>query len=447
VVVADTTGNAITVSRVPGLPSGNGAAVAGDGNGDGLQDSLQTNVSSAAFADKTQPGNTTPVYITLVADSANGKTTANNNTALSEVKQLDKPANAPADLSMPLGLISFKASAGTAGASKQFSLYVDASVQANGYWKQDSSGQWVNLASSQYGGQVVKEGSKTRLDFVLTDGGQFDSDGKADGTITDPGAIGFRLAVPVVKDPNDRDADQFPDALEAAYGLQVGIKDNDVFGNNQAFVLQLYRDTLFREAEGGGLRYWQQQLDSGAMSRAAITSTFLDSAEFQAGAGGISRLYLGALDRLPDSEGLSYWVTQWQGGKALASIAGSMVNSPEFNSRFETQSLDSFVDRVYQNVMGRPADTAGKAYWVQQLEKGVSKGDVVLGFTESVEYRQLTDAKVGILLNYLGLLERAPEQAGFDYWLGRAQQGMPEVEIVAAFQALPEYHDRFLPAS
>jgi hypothetical protein len=64
------------------------------------------------------------------------------------------------------------------------------------------------------------KGGKTRLDFKITDGGQFDSDGKADSIITDPGAPGIE---------KDSDHDQFPDALEAANGLTVGIKDNDVF--------------------------------------------------------------------------------------------------------------------------------------------------------------------------------------------------------------------------
>ncbi|WP_265310996.1 hypothetical protein [Verminephrobacter aporrectodeae] len=43
---------------------------------------------------------------------------------------------------------------------------------------------WVNLASSPYGGKMVDKGGRLRLDFPITDGGQFD----ADGVITAPGA-------------------------------------------------------------------------------------------------------------------------------------------------------------------------------------------------------------------------------------------------------------------
>lgn len=56
--------------------------------------------------------------------------------------------------------------------------------------KKDSGGTWVNLASQAYGGQMVEEGGKLRLDLVIQDGGQFDSDGVANGSIADPGILG-----------------------------------------------------------------------------------------------------------------------------------------------------------------------------------------------------------------------------------------------------------------
>ena len=37
---------------------------------------------------------------------------------------------------------------------------------------------------------MVTEDSKTRIDFVIQDGGEFDEDGVANGVIVDPGALG-----------------------------------------------------------------------------------------------------------------------------------------------------------------------------------------------------------------------------------------------------------------
>jgi hypothetical protein len=182
---------------VPGLtPVGGGAPVAGDGNGDGIPDSKQAAVASLPLLNtptaQSNPSGAAPVYVTLVAGSVEGKiVAANPPVVLNNVDQLDAPSNLPAEIKMPLGLIAFTANVQHAGATENFSLYVDPALAVNGYWKMNAAGTWVNLASAAYGGQTVLEGGKLRLDFHITDGGEFDADGKADGIITDPGAAGF----------------------------------------------------------------------------------------------------------------------------------------------------------------------------------------------------------------------------------------------------------------
>ena len=177
-------------------------AVAGDGNGDGTADALQQSVASVPFLKTptavSNPGAAPPVFVSLVADSNAGKTdTSDGNSAqLQNVVQKDAPANLPAEVKMPLGLISFDAVVGLSGISgvgvtETFSLYVDPTLGINGYWKLDANNTWVNLASAAYGGAIVTEGGRTRLDFKITDGGEFDADHTVNGTIVDPGAAGF----------------------------------------------------------------------------------------------------------------------------------------------------------------------------------------------------------------------------------------------------------------
>ncbi|MCW8208622.1 hypothetical protein D8B24_16695 [Verminephrobacter aporrectodeae subsp. tuberculatae] len=158
----------------------------GDGNGDGIQDSAQAAVTS--FSAETSSSSSTSV--TLVADSRNGRVPFGSNTRITSLEQKAAPAQTPKALETPIALTSFKATLETAGSSKTFSLYVDPKIGANGYWLQDHGGTWVNLASSPYGGKMVDEGGRLRLDFTITDGGAFDADGKADGVITAPGAAG-----------------------------------------------------------------------------------------------------------------------------------------------------------------------------------------------------------------------------------------------------------------
>jgi hypothetical protein len=91
---------------------------------------------------------------------------------------------------LPLGVIRFDAAVDQVGKTESFSLYVNAGLGITGYWKLNTEGIWVNLASAPYGGKMDIEGGRLRLDFQITDGGAFDSDGTANGVIADPGALG-----------------------------------------------------------------------------------------------------------------------------------------------------------------------------------------------------------------------------------------------------------------
>jgi hypothetical protein len=178
---------------VPVLALAGATPVAGDGNGDGLADSTQAAVVSIAFR-QTDAISLNPdapqTYVTLVADSSAGAASNTSVAQLSNLEQKNAPANLPPDITMPLGLISFTAtlnqdSTALAPATETFSLFVDSSVTVNGYWKQDSHGLWNNLAT-----HIETVGGKTRVDFAITDGSQFDADHTVNGVIVDPGALG-----------------------------------------------------------------------------------------------------------------------------------------------------------------------------------------------------------------------------------------------------------------
>ncbi|MBP6718172.1 MAG: hypothetical protein KA173_04850 [Rhodoferax sp.] len=169
----------------------------GDGNGDGIKDSEQNSVTSITFLQtptaQSNPGDAPVTPISLVADSLTGKSDPDPGTAVvTKLEQQDAPADMPAELTMPLGLLSFKvnlqANAGSGPVAETFSLYVDPSIGANGYWVQNADGIWCNLASAAYGGQMVLEGGKLRLDFQLVDGGEFDTDGLVNGNVSNVGA-------------------------------------------------------------------------------------------------------------------------------------------------------------------------------------------------------------------------------------------------------------------
>ena len=182
--------------QAPGIPGPGGVIMAGDGNGDGIKDRQQDEVASITFllspTVQTNPGNAAPTFTTLVTSSQDGKVgSGNDNSRILSLQQLDAPQDVPGGMQTPLGLVSFTVALAASKTGENFSLYLDPALGINGYWKQDASGTWVNLASEPYGGKMVMEGGRLRLDFRIEDGGQFDADGKADGIITDQGAPAY----------------------------------------------------------------------------------------------------------------------------------------------------------------------------------------------------------------------------------------------------------------
>ncbi|MFZ6872264.1 DUF4347 domain-containing protein [Undibacterium sp. Di27W] len=413
-----------TEAEVPNLLGGGN----GDGNGDGIQDQSQKDVTSLMWNSNTAAN---LHYVTL----------ANNNfLAQTKTSTMTAPANLPAELSLPYGILTAQLEGLAAGQETTLSLYTDALTPVNGYWVQDKAGTWTNIATN-----ITNTNGKLKVDFKITDGGLFDADGKVDGKVLISGGLGFKTTIPTNPNtslPGDKDGDGIPDAVEIRVGTKPDLKDNDVLHRSDLFAMQLYRDVLFREADTAGLQYWQGQIDTGKMSRAQVAASFMESSEFQGSIGGITRLYFGAFDRLPDRDGLAYWMQAQKDGMNLSKISASFVASTEFQKTYGALDNTAFVERVYQNVLHRASDTAGKDYWLGQLGNGLSRGDVLAGFTESVEFKANSQSKVALTLDYIGLLGHAPDQATFDHLL--AQSGTDVVTLIGQFINSPEYLARFM---
>lgn len=105
--------------------------------------------------------------------------------------------------------------------------------------------------------------------------------------------------------------------------------------------------------------------------------------------GQVFRLYQAAFDREADAEGLGYWIAALeQQGHDLTWVAENFVQSSEFSSTYgpiDTLSAATYVDLLYQNVLGRNEDAAGAAYWEERLDDGMSAAAVLASFAESAE--------------------------------------------------------------
>jgi hypothetical protein len=106
--------------------------------------------------------------------------------------------------------------------------------------------------------------------------------------------------------------------------------------------------------------------------------------------GQVHRLYLSVLGREPDARGFDFWVVKRLEGWSLVSVADHFIDSPEYRRRFGDPSDDRFIDLLYRNVLGRRADAGGRAFWLAQLADGMQRRRVVLLFSESPEFVELT---------------------------------------------------------
>lgn len=110
------------------------------------------------------------------------------------------------------------------------------------------------------------------------------------------------------------------------------------------------------------------------------------------------RLYQAAFDRVPDKVGLGYWIAQLDDGVSLASVASAFVGSAEFKNLYSTKPGNTgIVTQFYENVLNRAPDQAGVNYWVNILDQRQDTvANVLVAFSESKEnYAQL----IGVMEN------------------------------------------------
>jgi uncharacterized protein YkwD len=106
--------------------------------------------------------------------------------------------------------------------------------------------------------------------------------------------------------------------------------------------------------------------------------------------GSVYRLYRAYFLREPDAAGFAYWLGRYRSGQSLTSIADEFSRSHEFRSTYGSVSDRAFVDLVYRNVLGRTPDLAGFQHWLGQLTLGMTRGQVMVSFSDSAEFRART---------------------------------------------------------
>ncbi|MEO1457513.1 MAG: DUF4214 domain-containing protein [Pseudomonadota bacterium] len=102
----------------------------------------------------------------------------------------------------------------------------------------------------------------------------------------------------------------------------------------------------------------------------------------------VAYLYEANFDRVPDLDGLNFWIDAREDGLSEVEVSQFFVDSQEFEDRFgdpDTLANQQYIETLYDNVLNRPGDTDGVAFWTGLLDEGRDRAQLLLDFVESNE--------------------------------------------------------------
>jgi hypothetical protein len=181
----------------------------------------------------------------------------------------------------------------------------------------------------------------------------------------------------------------------------------------------------------------------------------------------VDHYYTSILKRSPDPGGKVYWESEVERATSLdidvkeayMVMAGNFYTGSEYLGMARTDT--EFVTDLYLTFFNRIPESGGLTYWLSQLSGGSSRDMVMYFFMFSSEFNDYMEGLYGdtstraetyaVVDFYRGFLNRLPDDGGFAYWLSRFRNAQctgsfavtTEVETVSSlFFSSPEYAAR-----
>ncbi|WP_321311669.1 DUF4214 domain-containing protein [Halarcobacter sp.] len=171
----------------------------------------------------------------------------------------------------------------------------------------------------------------------------------------------------------------------------------------------------------------------------------------------IERFYQNILNRSADTGGLNTWLDIIQ-NQSAAKVALGFFQSQEFINL--GLSNEQFVDILYQTLFDRVADSGGRDIWLNQLNNGTSRIEVIYGFLNAQEFKNLADSfgvtqirdidQITEVPGYVNrfynlVLNRSADEVGFNDWVSQLRAGTKAGgDIAKGFFNSQEYMQRGL---
>lgn len=145
-----------------------------------------------------------------------------------------------------------------------------------------------------------------------------------------------------------------------------------------------------------------------------------------------------------------YTITSGNGGASLQLVSVERVIFSDGTLAFDLDGSAGQTYRLYQAAFDRMPDQAGLSHNVNLMDEGLSIFDMASAFIESLEFQNIYGADINdtqfLTLLYQNVLNRAPDQAGLDGWLGRLGSGTERKEVLFGFSESTENKATVAPA-
>lgn len=205
--------------------------------------------------------------------------------------------------------------------------------------------------------------------------------------------------------------DRISGAIQWQYPLPGGVSQSpSLYGNGLIYVTtddgQLH--SINRNSLGPAALIWDDRVNSDLAEELANTN-WTPTQVHEVHVYRVSRLLLGILGRTPTRPELTYWTYQHYNGQALVDIATSFLNSSEGQARFAAISNDDyqgFLDILFEGMFpGKDAaqvmpDGQTLEQWKALMGQGMSRAQVAVHWTESLEYITRINSLVDTALDF-----------------------------------------------
>jgi Domain of unknown function (DUF4214) len=220
-------------------------------------------------------------------------------------------------------------------------------------------------------------------------------------------------------------------SLSSSGGSTANATASAVVGtHNQLFLAKAYQDLLSRPLDPTGLAFFTSELDGGT-SAAAVALGITSGEEFHTDE--VAAIYSHLLQRIPDPFGLASGVSLLASGGTVEQLEASIAGSQEY-FQLHGSTNDGFVKAIYQDALGRAADSTGETFFDQALAGGVARGQVAAILFGSAEYRQ------NLVGSYFQkYLHRAADQGGLTLFTNQLAAGARDEAVIASIVGSAEY--------